>query len=89
MYNFDFRPELYGSELAAHLSKILNTCKNDDGIASSLALEGLRYLCTGGVIDIVTAWETLAPSFETENRENVIQRYGNDYILRRLTFSMC
>ncbi|KRT86489.1 hypothetical protein AMK59_769, partial [Oryctes borbonicus] len=71
------KPELYGSELATHLSKILNTCKNDDGIASSLALEGLRYLCTGGVIDIVTAWETLAPSFETENRENVIQSFCN------------
>lgn len=71
---FCLRPELYGSELAAHLSKILNNCKSDDGIASSLALEGLRYLCIGGVIDIITAWETLAPSFETENRENVIQR---------------
>ncbi|XP_066154783.1 focadhesin [Euwallacea fornicatus] len=67
------RPELYGKDLVAHLSTILNECTTSEGaVATSLALEGIRYLCKAEVIDVVTTWTTLSPKFKDDTRGPVI-----------------
>ncbi|KAL1501784.1 hypothetical protein ABEB36_007048 [Hypothenemus hampei] len=72
------RPDLYGKDLVAHLSKILNQSVNLDGVlATSLALEGIKFLCRSEVIDLVTTWETLAPKFKLEQRRTVVKSLCN------------
>ncbi|XP_066249245.1 focadhesin [Euwallacea similis] len=67
------RPELYGKDLVAHLSTILNDCTTSEGaVATSIALEGIRYLCKAEIIDIVTTWATLSPKFKDDTRGPVI-----------------
>jgi hypothetical protein len=68
------KPELYGKEMVAHISKILNECNNADGaLASALAIEGITHLCKSEIIDAVTTWATLAPMFKNETRVPVIK----------------
>lgn len=68
------RPELYGKEMVAHLSKILNECSSDDdAIAAALAIDGITLLCKSEIIDAVTTWATLAPLFKTDKRVSVIK----------------
>lgn len=43
-------------------------------MATFFALKGLKCLCKQGIVDIDTAWITVAPGFEDENRSIVIQR---------------
>lgn len=72
---FFFRPELYGNELAVHLSKVLNVSRKEDGsLPSSLALEGIKHLCRGNIVDAATVWTTLKPSFNNESRTLVLKR---------------
>ena len=77
MKNLRFRAEIYGNELAINLSKILNGGKNKECMALScaLAIEGLKFLCMAEVIDIISAWEILKHSFQSETRPRVIKRY--------------
>ncbi|KAJ8924352.1 hypothetical protein NQ315_007148 [Exocentrus adspersus] len=68
------KPELYGKEIVAHLSKILNECNDDDGsLSCAIALDGIRILCKVEVIDIVTTWATLSPKFKNDARIPVIK----------------
>lgn len=70
-----FRSEVYGKEMVAHLSKILNECSNENGaLASALAIEGITILCQHEIIDIGTTWHSLEPIVEHERRPIVIQR---------------
>lgn len=74
-FRYNFRPELYGKDLVAHLSKILNECTSSyNAIAASLAIEGIRHLCKAEIIDVVTTWATLSPKFKSDNRTPVIKR---------------
>ncbi|EFA06297.1 hypothetical protein TcasGA2_TC009164 [Tribolium castaneum] len=68
------KPELYGKEMVAHLSKVLNECHAPEGaVASALAIEGIRHLCKSEIIDAVTTWATLEPMFQNETRIPVIK----------------
>ena len=63
------------SDLARIISETLNNCTNEQGeIASSEALLGIAALCRAKIIDIISAWKTLAPRFDNENRPRVIAR---------------
>nr|CAI5845101.1 unnamed protein product [Callosobruchus analis] len=68
------KPELYGKDMVAHLSKILNECNDEPGsLPSALALEGITILCRAEVIDIITTWATLAPKFKSDRRILVVK----------------
>nr|CAH7734619.1 unnamed protein product [Callosobruchus chinensis] len=68
------KPELYGKDMVAHLSKILNECNDEPGsLPSALALEGIKILCRAEVIDIVTTWATLSPKFKNDRRILVVK----------------
>ncbi|XP_050296480.1 uncharacterized protein LOC126736254 [Anthonomus grandis grandis] len=68
------RPELYGKDLVAHLSKILNECTDPNGaVPTSIALDGIRNLCKAETIDMITTWATLAPKFKNDIRPPVIK----------------
>lgn len=85
-------PEVYGTEMVVHISKILNKCKNENGtIASCIALEALRYLCIGGIVDIATAWNNLEQALSGEERVPVIQGYTplNRFVIASKLFSVC
>ncbi|XP_028147022.2 focadhesin [Diabrotica virgifera virgifera] len=68
------KPELYGKDVIAHLSKILNDCDDDNGaLPCSLAIEAITVLCRAGVIDIKTTWSTLSPKFKNDMRVQVVK----------------
>ncbi|XP_019767478.2 focadhesin isoform X1 [Dendroctonus ponderosae] len=68
------RPELYGKDLVASLSQILNECTGLEGaVPTALALEGIQGLCKAEIIDIVTTWKTLSPKFRLDTRVAVIK----------------
>ncbi|KAJ8962679.1 hypothetical protein NQ318_001075 [Aromia moschata] len=68
------KPELYGRDMVAHLSKILNDCNDDDGsLPCALAIDGITLLCRAEVIDVVTTWATLWPKFKNDTRIPVIK----------------
>ncbi|XP_057669101.1 focadhesin isoform X2 [Diorhabda carinulata] len=70
----DRKPELYGKDAVAHLSKILNDCDNENGaLPCSLAIEAITILCRNGIIDIQTTWSTLAPKFTNDRRLPVVK----------------
>ncbi|CAH1965430.1 unnamed protein product [Acanthoscelides obtectus] len=68
------KPELYGKDMVAHISKILNECSDESGsLPCALALEGIKILCRAEVIDIITTWATLAPKFRNDKRILVVK----------------
>lgn len=68
------RPELHGTDMVVHISNILNECKDVKGeVASNLALDALKHLCLGGVIDLASAWDSLE-ILTKENRKIVLKR---------------
>lgn len=72
--HYFYRPELYGKDMVAHLSKILNECSSDDdALAAALAIDGITLLCKSEIIDAVTTWATLAPMFKADKRVSVIK----------------
>ncbi|CAG9821372.1 unnamed protein product, partial [Phaedon cochleariae] len=68
------KPEFYGPDMVAHLSKILNDCDDDDGaLPSALAIEAITILCRAEVIDIMTTWDDLLKKFKNDNRLPVVK----------------
>ncbi|KAJ8977316.1 hypothetical protein NQ317_009334 [Molorchus minor] len=68
------KPELYGKEMVAHLSKVLNDYNTDDGsLPCALAIDGITALCRAEVIDAVTTWTALWPKFINDRRVPVIK----------------
>ncbi|XP_044265602.1 uncharacterized protein LOC123011943 [Tribolium madens] len=68
------KPELYGKDMVAHLSRLLNECHAPEGaVAAGVAIEGIRELCKSEIIDAVTTWGTLEPIFRHETRIPVIK----------------
>ncbi|KAJ8929922.1 hypothetical protein NQ314_017331 [Rhamnusium bicolor] len=68
------KPELYGKDMVAHLSKVLNDCNNDDGaLPCALAIEGITILCRAEIIDVITTWAKLSPKYKTDTRIPVIK----------------
>lgn len=62
--------------MVAHISSILNDCKEPGkgALACSLALEALRFLCLGGVVDLTSAWTSLEQTLTQETRRPVLRR---------------
>lgn len=74
---FFFRPELYGREIVAYFSEIINKCTDKGGaLATALAIDGITALCNGGVIDIESTCNELMPIFDKEERVLVIKRFA-------------
>ncbi|CAG9862911.1 unnamed protein product [Phyllotreta striolata] len=70
----DKKPELYGKDAVAHLSKILNDCNDENGaLPCSIAIEAITVLCKAGIIDIKTTWATLSPKFNNDIRYPVVK----------------
>ncbi|XP_060084932.1 focadhesin-like, partial [Ylistrum balloti] len=69
------RPEQHGSDMLGPLSDILNLCTGEEEAAvSSLALEGLYFLCEAEVINILSAWSVLADSLVRDSRPAVVEK---------------
>lgn len=72
----NFSSKLYGEEMVAHLSRILNKCCEGEGeMASSIAIEAISVLCSEGIIDIKTTWSTLAPKYLMDKRTKTVKRW--------------
>nr|XP_023024645.1 focadhesin [Leptinotarsa decemlineata] len=68
------KPELYGEEMVAHLSKILNECKDDNGsLPSALAIDAVTVLCKAEIVNVVQTWAILAPMFRNDLRLPVVK----------------
>ncbi|XP_060536071.1 uncharacterized protein LOC132708005 isoform X2 [Cylas formicarius] len=67
-------PELYGKDLVAQLSKLLNECNSKhDELPCALAIEGIAALCRSDVINVATTWTTLSKKFKEDDRRRVIK----------------
>ncbi|XP_044747226.1 focadhesin [Coccinella septempunctata] len=70
----EINSKLYGEEMVAHLSRILNKCSEAEGeLASSIAIDAISVLCSEGIIDIKTTWMTLAPKYLTDKRTKTVK----------------
>lgn len=71
----NFSSKIYGEEMVAHLSRILNKCSEGKGeLASSIAIEAIAVLCSEGIIDVKTTWVTLAPKYFIDKRTKTVIR---------------
>ncbi|OWF34881.1 focadhesin-like isoform X2 [Mizuhopecten yessoensis] len=69
------RPEQHGTDMLGPLSDILTLCPGEEEAAvSSLALEGLYFLCEAEVINILSAWSVLADSLVRDSRPAVVEK---------------
>lgn len=60
--------------MVPHLSKILNECTSpSEGTPCAIAIEGIKQLCSFGIIDIITTWNNLSILYQNESRPLVIQ----------------
>ncbi|KAK7082986.1 hypothetical protein SK128_010214 [Halocaridina rubra] len=72
------KPSQHGEELLPMLSRCLNECKGEDGLAQTLiALDGLYELCFNKVIDLRTTWRVIAPKFVRDKRPEVAVKLCN------------